>query len=170
MRSRTCALSALALSTAMFFGTAMAADLPKEGTYSGTYSSFGTFKATPIGKERLLVTFDENGLSVTNGLLDHMTWHCWGGADFRKGLGQASGYCVGTDPSGDQIAYDFSDDAKRSLDQKSWNGTSTLTTGTGKYAGISGQFKTVLHPGEFRPATEGTYFQYVTLEGSYKLP
>ena len=35
-------LSAFTLSAAMAFGAAaMAADLPKEGTYSGTYSAFG---------------------------------------------------------------------------------------------------------------------------------
>ena len=50
MQPRTCILSAFTLSTAMFFGVAaMAADLPKEGTYSGTYSSVGTVKATAVG-------------------------------------------------------------------------------------------------------------------------
>jgi hypothetical protein len=46
----------------------MAADLPKEGTFSGTYSAVGTTKAIPIGKERILLTFDENGLSEGEGL------------------------------------------------------------------------------------------------------
>jgi hypothetical protein len=50
----------------------------KEGTYSGTYSGFGTAKATPIGKDRLLVAVDETGFTLTNGFLDHVTWHCWG--------------------------------------------------------------------------------------------
>ncbi len=45
-------LSAFTLTTAMAFGAAaMAADLPKEGTYKGTYAAVGTFKANPIGKE-----------------------------------------------------------------------------------------------------------------------
>ena len=59
-------VSAVALSTAMAFGAAaMAGDLPKEGTYKGTYTAFGTYKATAIGKERVLTVWDENGLSLT---------------------------------------------------------------------------------------------------------
>jgi hypothetical protein len=46
MQPRTSILSACTLSTAMAFGVAaMAADLPKEGTFSGTASN-------PVGKER----------------------------------------------------------------------------------------------------------------------
>jgi hypothetical protein len=64
-------LSAFTLSAAMFFGiVAMAADLPKEGTFSCTYYGFGTSKATKVGEERLLVVFDENGLTLSNGFLD----------------------------------------------------------------------------------------------------
>jgi hypothetical protein len=171
MQVRTCILSAFTLSTAMFFGiSAMAADLPKEGTYSGTYSSFGTAKATAIGKERLLVAFDENGLTLTNGFGDHMTWHCWGWADFTNGMGQGQGYCVATDPAGDQVVWNFGPDEKHAPDQKSWNGSGTYTTGTGKYAGISGSGTYVIHSNEFRPAAEGTYLNYATIQGTYKLP
>ena len=57
-----------------------------EGTLSGTLAAFGTVETTAMGKERLVLAFDENGLSVTNGPLDHMTWHCSGLADFINGL------------------------------------------------------------------------------------
>jgi hypothetical protein len=73
MQTRMCLLSAVTLGAAMLVGTAAnAGDLPKEGTFTATYASAGTFKATSIGKEHL-ATFDENGLLVGNGLLDHMT-------------------------------------------------------------------------------------------------
>jgi hypothetical protein len=76
---RTCLLSAFTLSTAIVFGAvAMAADLPKEGTFSATYSAVGTAKTTQIGKERVLIALDETGLSVGRGLFDHITWHCFG--------------------------------------------------------------------------------------------
>jgi hypothetical protein len=39
-------------------------------------------------KERTVLAIDEDGLSVTNGVLDHMTWHCSGLADFTNGIGQ----------------------------------------------------------------------------------
>ena len=42
----------LMLSTTVFFwGVAMAADQPKEGTYSGTFSGWGTFKGIRSGKK-----------------------------------------------------------------------------------------------------------------------
>ena len=105
MQLRTCILSAVTLSTVMAFGiAAIAADLPKEGTYKGTFTAFGTIKFTAVGKERVLTVWDENGLSLTDGFLDHVTWHCWGTGDYTKGVGQEQGYCVGTDPAGDQIA------------------------------------------------------------------
>ena len=63
----------------------------KEGTFSGTYSGFGTVKAMPVGKDRLLVAVDETGFTLTNGFLDHMTWHCWGTADYTNGMGQIQG-------------------------------------------------------------------------------
>jgi len=168
-RSRTCKLSAL-LSTAMFFGTAaMAAELPKEGTFSGTYFAFATFKATSIGKERLLIAFDENGLQLTNGFLDHTTWHCWGMEDYTNGLGQGHGYCVATDAAGDQVVGNIADE-KHTPDQKNWSGSLTFTTGTGKYAGLSGSVTTVIRSNEFRQPAEGTAVSYVTFQGNYKIP
>jgi hypothetical protein len=85
MQQRTSILSAFTLTTAMAFGAAaMAADLPKEGTYKGTYAAVGTVKANPIGKDRLLTVFDETGLQVTDGFSDRTTWHCWGRVTLRK--------------------------------------------------------------------------------------
>ena len=169
MQPRTCMLSAFTLSTAMFFGTAVAADLPKEGTWTATYSAFGMAKATPVGKERLLLTYDDNGLTVGDGLLNHMTWHCWGLGDYTSGTGQDHGNCVGTDPAGDQIAIDWNI-GKHPMDQKLVNGSFTLTTGTGKYAGITGSATFADDGNEFKPATDGTYFAHNTNKGSYKLP
>jgi hypothetical protein len=155
----------------MFLGSAaMAADLPKEGTFTFTYSGAGTFKATPIGKERLLAAWDENGLSVGNGLFDHVTWHCWGIADTANRMSQWQGYCVTTDPAGDQIVAEVASDGKYPADAKSFRGTGKLTTGTGKYAGVSGGYTADLHAPEFRTAAEGTFAQYGTTQGSYKLP
>jgi hypothetical protein len=155
----------------MFLGSAaMAADLPKEGTLGWTYSSAGTAKATPVGKERVLSAWDENGLSVGNGLFDHVTWHCWGIEDIAKGMSQFQGYCVGTDPAGDQIVGEVASDGKFPADTKSVKVVGKLTTGTGKYVGISGDFTFVGHGPEFKTAGEGTYAQYGTGQGSYKLP
>jgi hypothetical protein len=170
MRPRTTTLAAVTLGIAISLGAAaMAADLPKEGTYSGTYSAFGTCKATAIGKERLLLACDENGLTLSNGIQDHMTWHCWGMGDYTNGVGQDHGYCVGTDPSGDLLLQIFVTE-KRPIDQKSYSVSTTSSGGTGKYTGISGPEHDVCHSGEFKPATEGTYLQHCNIQGNYKLP
>lgn len=80
MSPRTSLLSAFTLSIiGLFFGIAASArDLPKEGTYSGTFFSYGTDKITMIGRDRGIAASDENGLSVGKGLIDHLTWHCFG--------------------------------------------------------------------------------------------
>jgi hypothetical protein len=173
MQSRTRLRSALpfALGVALAFSSAaIAGDLPKEGTYSSTYSGFGTAKSTAVGKDALLVAWDENGLSVGNGLLDYMTWHCWGLYNILGGMAQTTdGYCVATDPKGDQLAATIAGD-KYPKDGKSFTNSLTLITGTGKYAGISGKFRAECHHPDFRPAAEGTYLAYCLNQGSYKLP
>jgi hypothetical protein len=172
MQSRTCILSAFTLSIAMVSGAvAMAADLPKEGTFNQDYTAFGTFKAYAIGKERVLATFDENGLALSKGFGDHMTYHCFGLADIVSGMrNQYHGHCVGTDPNGDQIVVDFASDGKFPADAKSYSGKFTFTTGTGKYTGISGGASVTCYGPQFRTAAEGTSAQYCTHSGSYKLP
>ena len=127
-------------------------------------------KSTPIGKERLLFVFDENGLSLSDGFLDHMTWHCWGLADFANGVGAPHGTCVLTDPAGDQISGDFVHEKWHALDEKNVPASFKFTAGTGRFAGISGEFTYVAHVNEFRTAAEGTYAVYATFQGSYKLP
>lgn len=106
MQPRAWLLSAFTLSAAMAFGAAaMAGDLPKEGTYKADYTAFGAAKPTAIGKERVLVTFDENGLWLSKGFAENVTWHCFGLIDILKGMEQFHGYCVGTDPNGDQLVW-----------------------------------------------------------------
>src|SRR5215469_17896126 len=138
----------------------MAKDLPKEGTYSATWFGFGTFKSTAVGKEAVLFAWDENATTVGNGLLDHMTWHCWGLYNILSAIAQTTGgYCVVTDRNGDQLATTIAGD-KYPQDGKSFTVSHTLITGTGKYAGISGKFKAECHHPDFRPGAEGTYLAY----------
>ena len=139
-----------------------------EGTLSGTLAAFGTVETTATGKERLVLAFDENGLSVTNGPLDHMTWHCSGLADFINGLGQARGFCAGNDPVGDQVVFNWESE-EHTPDQKVVRGTFSWTGGTGKYAGIRGAGTYVDYAGTFRPLAEGTIVSYLTFEGSYSI-
>src|SRR3954447_16253197 len=92
MQARATLLSAAALGFALLGGPTRAADLPKEGTITATYSAAGTYKATPLGEERWFNSWEEHGLTVGDGLFDHITWHCWGVDDGMKTIATARGY------------------------------------------------------------------------------
>jgi hypothetical protein len=170
MDAHKLSVTALSLGAALAFGTpAKSADLPKEGTFSSTYSGVTTVKASPIGKERLLLTGEGYGLSVGEGILDHMTWHCLGLGDFTNGVGLFRGNCVGTDPTGDQVVTNFSTE-KAPLDQKIVPGSFTFTTGTGKYAGITGSATFESDASRFRSPEGGPTFDHLTNHGGYKPP
>jgi hypothetical protein len=169
MQAHTTLLSAAALGFALLVGPARAADLPKEGTFTGTYSAVGTSKPSPLGEARWFGSWDEDGLSVGGGLFDHFTWHCWGLSEGMKTIGTVHGYCVGNDPTGDQIATEDVSDGKIDFN-KPIVVTSTITAGTGKYAGISGKSTDDCHGPEFKAPAEGRYLQYCSIKGSYKLP
>jgi hypothetical protein len=171
MQPRTCIPSAFTLSVAVLFGlTAMAADLPKEGTFEVTYSAFSTVKESTLGEGQLVVAYDQNGLTAGNGILDHMTWHCIELVGIASGMVQWQSRCVGTDPAGDQIASEGLSDGKYAIDAKSYRGKGRFTTGTGKYSGIHGDWTFVGHSPEFRAEAEGTGVEFGPLQGRYKLP
>jgi hypothetical protein len=161
----------VAIVTALIAGAAapVPAQMKKEGTFSGTWNGGFTCKSMAVGKERLLLACDENSFTITDGFLDHLTWHCWGFSDWKKGMGAPYGACVGTDPSGDQIYGDFVYPTV-ALSAKSAGAKFTFTGGTGKYAGISGGFPYVQDFGAFRTGVEGTFVSHATFQGSYKLP
>src|SRR5947209_3563636 len=111
MQARTTLLSA-ALGFALLVGPARAADLPKEGTITATYSAAGTYKSAPVGEERWINSTEEFGLIVGDGLLDHITLQCWGLGNGMKTIGTFHGYCVGTAPTGDQMGFEYVTDGK----------------------------------------------------------
>jgi hypothetical protein len=171
MKSRNDILSAAALAlTAAFVFATVAPAQAKEGTVSFTFAGFGTSKATQIGKDRLLLVIDENGLDEGSNdpMFDHTTWHCGGWGDFTKGVGQAHVYCVRTDPAGDQFVQDIAT-GTMSLGQ-SFKGSETLTGGTGKFSGITGSGTFVFDGNSFTTAQQGTFISHGTHNLSYKLP
>ncbi len=171
MRTHKCLWSTFTVLVAAAFTTAaIAADLPKEGTYSGTYSNPGTYKAYPVGKERVAVSWEADGATVGTGFLDHTTWHCFGLEDVASGTQQWHGYCILTDPAGDQIMTSVISE-KHGQDTKNFGATGTFTAGTGKFTGIEGGITFLCHNNaEFRTATAGTYVFLADLKAGYKLP
>ena len=140
-----------------------------EKTLSGTFAAFGTVDAQATGKERTVLAIDENGFSVTNGVLDHMTWHCSGLAEFTNGTAQTQGFCVGRDPVGDQVVFNWESEKHApkaegcsrdvQLDRRYW--TVRGNPRRGRYVDYSE---------EFRPLNEGQIVSYLTFEGNYRLP
>jgi hypothetical protein len=161
-------ITTIAIAAISFTTTSAEPQEKKEGTFKGAYYGYGTAKTTSVGQELFMAT-EENGLQLTDGFSDHTTLHCQGVAEFVNGSGQVHGYCVGADPSGDQFAFNFETE-KHAPNQKSFKGSSTMITGTGKYRGVTGGSEFVVHGNEFRPMAEGTFVNYVTFEGHYKLP
>jgi hypothetical protein len=142
----------------------------KEGTTSGTYYGHGTAKVTAVGTERLLITFEDIGPSVGEGIIDHLTNRCWGIGDFTNGMGKSHGYCLAIDPAGDQIVTDWSENENHALNAREVAGSFTYTTGTGKFAGITGSGTYIDRGNTFKPLTEGTYEVQASSQASYKLP
>ena len=154
-----------------FAANAMAADLPKEGTFSGTYTAVGTYKAIKVG-DRALSIADELGVQVTNGVADHMTFHCWGTGEVVNGEAAATdGYCVAMDPTGDLIGGKFANDKHKV--GEAFKGLYSFVAWALESSPASAALARMSTNGsEFRPLVEGTYVSYVTFEchSSYRKP
>ena len=131
-------LSAFTLSTAMTLGPRLWPLIcRRKGRIAGRIPAVGTFKATrsgksgccrlrrkrPDGRQRVPRSHDMALLRLIR---------------LTSGMGRSSGYCAATDPDGDQIAANFDGDEIRQPAAKTISVMGKFTTGTGKYAGISG--------------------------------
>jgi hypothetical protein len=74
------------------------------------------------------------------------------------------------DPAGDQIVINWSENENHALDAKEVAGSFTYTTGTGKFAGITGTGTYIDRGNTFKPLTAGTYEVNASSQASYKLP
>ena len=145
------------------------APIPKEGSFSTLTMGSATFKALPLGKDRVQMTWDWIGVQTTEGgkgLTHNASIHCLGGlravnSEYETYLNS----CVITRPDGDQIFYVETGTARMGGATK---GTGAFVGGTGKMTGITGG-------GEWsrnmvRPAAEGTFQSVSTAKLTYKLP
>ncbi len=158
----------LSLVVMVVFGTEAKAQAVKEFTGSGTCAYSGTFKALPMGQERLQMTYESMGVLIgdtSNDLFHNTSLRCLGALHAVKGEYNNSGFCVATRPDGDQIFWTYKSTGKLGGIAK---GSTTTVGGTGKLAGIQGTSEYT----EFfmRPAAEGTFQAYNRWKGQYKLP
>ena len=165
------AITMLALSVVVLvaFGTEAKAQIPKEGTYSVTDSFSGTFKALRMGQERIQITYEVMGVSLSDtdeGPFHNMSWRCIGTLHAVKGeYNDDSGFCVIIRPDGDQYFITYKATGKLGGVGK---GTSTIVGGTGKLVGIQGSSEFTRF--SVRPVAEGTIQGYEKAKGQYKLP
>lgn len=152
----------MALFTAFGAG-AVAAELPKTGPISVTFTCSGTYKVVEVGKDRWASTYDFTEVQMNADPKDpfpNMSGDCLGMAMGRK----ESGYCTRTDADGDKI---FEHWEGENFEAGGGKGTAKYLGGTGKYAGIEAQYE---YDYMSLPAKEPAFHCLGTSKGSYKLP
>jgi len=145
------------------------ASLPREGSYTYVNVLSATLRVLPMGKDRLQFSYDTMGGSISpsgEGLMHNASMRCVGGMHIVNGAWEdESGSCVITRPDGDQIFNTYRASGKVGGEVK---GVTTITGGTGKLAGITGQSEFTRQA--LRPVVEGTSQSVSRGKGSYKLP
>lgn len=156
------------LGVLMAFGSEGQAQTAKEVTLSITLVYSGTYKTLPLGPDRLQMNYDLMGVSITDtneNPFSNNSFHCLGAGLAVKGELSHTGSCISVRPDGDQIFWTYKADSKLGGNGK---GSSMITGGTGKMAGLQGGTEYL----EFnlRPAAEGTFQGITKAKGQYKLP
>lgn len=150
------------------------AALPKEGSGTGVAIGSVSLKVLPVGKDRVQMCWEFLGASVADdgkGLTHNASIRCIGSALFADGVPETYlNSCVATRPDGDQ--YFLTEKVTSSTGPASkggvTKGTSVITGGTGKLAGITGTSEWTRYG--VRPAAEGTAQTATRGRTSYRLP
>ena len=169
MKDRLTTAFLIATVLVLMLAASAEAQMAKEGDLSGTHSMSGTFKATKIGDDFLLVTSESMGFIVSDsgaGPFNDLSGRCVSQILYVKGVGRNQGHCVYLDRAGDQWVLEFTSAAQK-LGATAVNGTTKYLGGTGKFAGITGGGEYVYTP--MRPFTEGTFQGYSKFKGHYRL-
>ena len=159
-------LGVIVLVSLVFVGvTAPEAQLPKQGTYRGSFGAQGAGTMHELEEGHIFFVGGFNGVFIndaTDGFIDKTQVICPGVNDIVDGLSQGlHGYCIVTDEDGDKAFAKWSgvdDTPNVGGGEFQWIG------GTGKYTGITGN-------NTFRYAGIGDTLAYsVIWEGEWQLP
>ena len=170
--TKTAWLAAASLSASALLGFSTGSfaetDLPKEGPVAATGVFYSNLKAITVG-ELVQFTYEAKGGWVADkpgGFGDRLTARCVGSIRALKGKIEFEyNMCEYTDPAGDKFyskLENVSSDADKVVNR------TTLISGTGKYAGITGGWDVVRR--SHRPPADGEGMSSVKISGSYKLP
>lgn len=155
--------------TAMFMvasavSSALAADLPKEGTYDYSTCYAGVEHATISFSKTYSATIREwtgtDRSAIPGGFLDMASFRCVNLTATLDGKPSSTTFCETIDKDGDKIFSRFVGDATRS--------EATTPAGTGKYEGIV-RTGTAVDVGPFPVAKPGTFQRCFRNTGTYKL-
>ncbi|SAL86826.1 hypothetical protein AWB74_07862 [Caballeronia arvi] len=140
-----------------------AQSLPKQGTIEATYTAAGSdVREIGVTGDDVVYFYESTLLMTTNNktpLMHNVTAHC---VESGFSAGAGSRYCVYSDKDGDKFVEAFTHP------KGSTSGKGTLSSGTGKYKGIEGQFEWQVV--QELPAEKGSYHYVGKKTGSYRLP
>jgi len=159
-------IGAFFLSVAL--GLVANAQMPKEGTSSGTNTYAGTHKVIPLDNDRFVMVYDNMGVRVDDsgqGPFHGMATHNVGVAYFEKGVGRLKGYITSIDKDGDKIFIELTEEASQIASPT--NGTGKLIGGTGKFSGIQGTMEYTRR--NMRPVADGTHQAISKYKMSWKI-
>lgn len=161
------ALKSVGAVSLLLFSIGVCADeqLPKQGTYKGTFGARAAGTAHELEKGHVFFVGGFSGVFFNDhsgGFLDKTSVECPGVADIVNGLDIAGhGYCIVTDMAGDKACLVWK---ARDTSPGVGNGEFQWTGGTGKYNGIKGN-------NTFRFVSIGnTPGSAVVWEGEWRLP
>ena len=143
--------------------SAIAAELPKEGSYDYTACWSGANNVITFSKTHTASSYEMTGTTRSNppgGMFDKSTFRCVGINASLDGKVTASNVCETIDVDGDKRLLSFSN-----IDGKT---TRTNVAGTGKYEGIV-TAGTVENLGPFPSIKDGTFQNCNHQTGTYKL-
>jgi len=151
-------------------GTGMAADLPKEGSFTTTYIAMYNEQEVETLPKRYAGSFDAHVVHLNDagsGFLHRMSGRCIGaGGNINDEGGTKNvGQCILTDSDGDRVNVQIENGRERR--GVTTTGTGTIVGGTGKYAGIQGRYDYGLDPLKAVDKSLNTAIGHT--KGSYKI-
>jgi len=153
-----------AFSVPLAVGSALAAELPKEGSYDYTACWSGVSNTIAFSKVHNASSYEMTGAILSNppgGMFDKNSFRCVGLNASLDGKYTGSAVCEAMDADGDKRLSTFSLASDGSL-------TRETVAGTGKYEGMT--ITGTVHPlGSFPVVKAGTFQDCNHQTGTYKL-
>lgn len=153
------------LAIACSAASALAADMPKEGTYAYTACWAGTAKVIPFSKTQTGSSYEFYGMTRTEppgGMFDKASFRCVGAAGSFDKKYTSVVTCMSVNADGDKVLslFQAGDDHKYSRQ---------TIAGTGKYEGIVINSKEIKPLGPFPVIKPGNFQGCNQQSGTYKL-